>query len=44
MELMRHSIGNTVDGFELDPDRILAPDLGRHRFVVPLDSDASRGP
>jgi hypothetical protein len=44
MDLMRRYIGETVDGFELDPDRILALDFGEHRFVVPLDSDTGGGP
>jgi hypothetical protein len=44
MELMRCYIGRPVDGFELDPDRILALDFGQHRFVIPLDSDSSGGP
>lgn len=44
MELMRCYIGRTVDGFELDPERILALDFGQHRFVIPLDSDSSKGP
>ncbi|MFJ9243464.1 hypothetical protein [Streptomyces sp. NPDC101776] len=41
---MRCYIGRTGDGFELDPERILALDFGEHRFAVPLDSDNSRGP
>ncbi|MFG1811063.1 hypothetical protein [Streptomyces sp. NPDC049040] len=44
LELMRCYIGKTVDGYELDPDRILALDFGEHRFVIPLDSDSSGGP
>ncbi|MFE2165868.1 hypothetical protein ACFXB3_12470 [Streptomyces sp. NPDC059447] len=44
LELMRCYIGKTVDGCELDPDRILALDFGEHRFVIPLDSDSSGGP
>lgn len=44
MELMRCYIDSTVDGFELDPDRILALHFGQHRFVIPLDSDSSGGP
>ncbi|MET7302546.1 site-specific integrase [Embleya sp. NPDC005575] len=44
LELMRCYIGETVDGCELDPDRILALDFGEHRFIVPLDSDTSGGP
>ncbi|WP_326791143.1 hypothetical protein [Streptomyces sp. NBC_00151] len=44
MELMRRYIGETVDGYKLDPDRILALDFGEHRFVIPLDSDSSGGP
>ncbi|WP_329243582.1 hypothetical protein OG223_06290 [Streptomyces sp. NBC_01478] len=44
MELMRCYIGRTVDGFELDPERILALGFGEHRFVVPLDSDNGWGP
>ena len=44
MELMRRYIGRTVDGFELDPDRILALDFGQHRFAIPLDSDSRTGP
>ncbi|MFD9484130.1 hypothetical protein ACFWBX_09010 [Streptomyces sp. NPDC059991] len=34
LELMRCYIGKTVDGCELDPDRILAVDFGEHRFVI----------
>ncbi|MGX9882601.1 hypothetical protein [Streptomyces sp. NPDC002276] len=44
MELMRRYIGRTVDGFELDPERILALSFGEHRFVVPLASDNAQGP
>lgn len=44
LELMRCYIGKTVDGYELDPVRILALDFGEHRFVIPLDSDSSGGP
>ncbi|MFE9332391.1 hypothetical protein [Streptomyces sp. NPDC006925] len=43
-ELMLRYIGETVDGCELDPDRILALDFGEHRLVVPLDPDSSGGP
>lgn len=41
---MRCYIGKTVDGCELDPDRILALDFGEHRFVVPLDAETGGGP
>jgi hypothetical protein len=44
LELMRCYIGKTVDGYELDPDRILALHFGENRFVIPLDSDTSGGP
>ncbi|MEU3189063.1 hypothetical protein ABZ686_00125 [Streptomyces sp. NPDC006992] len=41
---MLHYIGETVDGYDLDPDRILALSFEEHRFVVPLDADSSGGP
>ncbi|MFE7094388.1 hypothetical protein [Streptomyces erythrochromogenes] len=44
LELMRCFIGKTVDGCALVPDRILALNLGEHRFVIPLDSESSGGP
>ncbi|WP_331738249.1 hypothetical protein [Embleya sp. NBC_00896] len=44
LEPMRCYVGETVDGYEWDPDRILALDFGEHRFVIPLDSDTSGGP
>lgn len=42
--VMRYYIGNTVDGVELIPDRLLALDFGEHRFVIPLDQDSRVGP
>ena len=44
LELMRSYIGKTVDGCELDPDRILAVDFGEHRFAIPLDQASRVGP
>lgn len=44
LELMRCYIGKTVDGYELDPDRILAVDFGEHRFAIPLDQASRVGP
>ncbi|MEU1601567.1 hypothetical protein ABZ468_55320 [Streptomyces sp. NPDC005708] len=44
LDLMHGYIGKTVDGYELDPDRILALDFGEHRFAIPLDHDSRVGP
>lgn len=44
LELMHGYIGKTVDGFELDPDRILALGFGEHRFAIPLDEASRVGP
>lgn len=44
LELMRCYIGKTIDGYELDPDRILAVDSGEHRFAIPLDEASRTGP
>ncbi|WP_318211431.1 hypothetical protein [Streptomyces sp. SJL17-1] len=43
-DLMRRYIGETVDGCELDPDRIIALHFGEHRFAIPLDDGSSGGP
>jgi hypothetical protein len=43
-DLMRSYIGETVDGCELDPERMLALHFGEHRFVIPLDDGTSGGP
>ena len=44
LDLMRCYIGKTVDGYELDPDRIFAVDFGEHRFAIPLDEASRVGP
>ena len=44
LDLMHSYIGKTVDGYELDPDQILALDFGEHRFAIPLDDDSRVGP
>ncbi|MFE3688694.1 hypothetical protein ACFXPM_36465 [Streptomyces sp. NPDC059095] len=44
LDLMRCYIGETVDGYEEDPKRILALHFGEHRFVIPLDDESSLGP
>lgn len=44
LELMRCYIGKTIDGFELDPQRILAVDSGEHRFAIPLGEASRVGP
>ncbi|MBB1257846.1 hypothetical protein [Streptomyces alkaliterrae] len=44
LELMHCYIGKTVDGYELDPGRILALDFGEDRFAIPLDSDSTGDP
>ncbi|KOU33547.1 hypothetical protein [Streptomyces sp. WM6378] len=44
LELMRYYIGKTVDDYELVPDRLLALDLGEHRFAIPLDHVSRMGP
>jgi hypothetical protein len=44
LDLMRCYIGKIVDGYEEDPERILALYFGEHRFVIPLDDESSMGP
>ncbi|MEU6213427.1 hypothetical protein ABZ891_26435 [Streptomyces sp. NPDC047023] len=44
LDLMRCYIGETVDGCEEDPERLLALHFGEHRFVIPLDDGSSLGP
>ncbi|MFI6982959.1 hypothetical protein ACIBSV_30735 [Embleya sp. NPDC050154] len=44
LELLRCYIGKTVDGCELDPDRILAVNFGEHRFAIPLGPASRVGP
>ncbi|MFE7115688.1 hypothetical protein ACFU99_09725 [Streptomyces sp. NPDC057654] len=44
LELMLCYIGKTVDGYALEPERILAVDFGEHRFAVPLDQTSRVGP
>jgi hypothetical protein len=44
LDLMRRYIGETVDGYEEDPERILTLHLGEHRFDIPLDDGSSMGP
>ncbi|GGS88073.1 hypothetical protein GCM10010286_11010 [Streptomyces toxytricini] len=43
-DLMRCYIGKTVNGGEVDPDRVIALHFGEHRFVIPLDCESSSGP
>ncbi|MBD0740867.1 hypothetical protein BG418_05160 [Streptomyces sp. CBMA152] len=42
--IMRYYVGKTVDGYELDPDWMLAVDFGEHRFAIPLDRASRVGP
>ncbi|MFD5722641.1 hypothetical protein [Streptomyces sp. NPDC127036] len=44
LDLMRCYIGKTVDGYEEDPERLLALHFGEHRFIIPLDDGSSLGP
>jgi hypothetical protein len=44
LDLMRCYISKTVDGYEEDPERILALHFAEHRFVIPLDDGSSLGP
>ncbi|MFJ3635512.1 hypothetical protein [Streptomyces sp. NPDC090112] len=41
---MRCYIGETVDGCEENPERLLALHFGEHGFVIPLDDGSSLGP
>ncbi len=36
--------GSVDDGYEEDPERILALSFGEHRFVIPLDDGSSLAP
>lgn len=44
LDLMHRYIGKTVDGYEEDPERILALHFAVHRFTIPLNDGSSLGP